>query len=290
MIYRYIIVSLVLATMSAAETAVEAAWRTLSLGVKATNAARRKEAITACQVAGRVPRAVSFVEDALSDKDVDVRVAAVMVLGNLKSTRSISKLKAAMDDAAPEVSFEAARALWAMGDYSGRDILMAVAAGDRASSSGLIKEQMRDAMKKLHNPAELAMIGVKEGAGAFLGPFGIGILVLEELRKDGGATARTLSVAALATDSDPKTIEVIADALQDKNWVVRAAAAKALAFRGDVSIIPKLEAALGDKQDAVGYVAGAAIIRLDAFNRRPAPGKSAAVKAQPATSGGPVKR
>jgi HEAT repeat protein len=215
-----------------------------------------------------VPRAITLVESALSDKDLEVRQTAAAVLGAVDSKRSIPKLKALLEDQAPEVSFEAARALWVLGDASGRDVLMAVALGDRASSSGLLKEQMRDAMKKLHNPAALAMIGMKEGAGAFLGPFGIGILVFEELRKDGSATARTLSVAALARDTDPKTLEVLVEALEDKNWVVRAAAAKALSTRGDAAMIAKLAPMLQDKNEEVRYVSAGAIINLDAVSRR----------------------
>lgn len=262
---------------------VQTAWTVLTGASKSTNPVTRKQAITSLEVAGRLPRALALVETALNDKDVEVREAAVNVLCAVKSKSSIPKLQAAVNDAAPEVSFAAARALWALGDTSGRDILVAVAEGDRASSSGLIKEQMRDAVKKLHNPAALAMIGMKEGAGAFLGPFGIGLLVFDELRKDGSATARTLSVAALASDTDPKTLEVLAAALSDKNRVVRAAAAKALATRGDPAMIAKLEPSLQDKVDAVKYIAAAAIIRLGAMsrqfkNRLPVTSRPAAVK------------
>lgn len=279
-----------LASAVGAENPVEKAWSIISAGAKQANPAKRKQAITGLECAGRVPRAVSMVESALGDKDLEVRQAAVSVLGAMRSKRSIPKLKAALQDPAPEVSFEAARALWALGDQSGRDILMAVAEGDRTSSSGLIKEQMRDAMKRLHNPAELAYMGVKEGAGAFLGPVGIGFMVLEELRKDGSAAARTISVAALANDMDPKTFQVLTDALQDKNWVVRAATAKALSTRGDPVAIPKLEPLLDDKQEAVRYMASGAIIQLDALSRMPVAPKPAEVRTQPTSSRKPPRR
>ena len=243
---------------------VENAWKVITSATSSNSTVKRKQAVSALEIAGRDRRAVSIVEAALSDKEVEVRVAAVAVLCAVKSRSSMPKLRATLDDPAPEVSFAAARALWDLGDQTGRDILVAVALGDRASSSGLIREQMRDAVKKLHNPAALAVLGMKEGAGAFLGPFGMGILVIEELRKDGSAAARTLSVAALAHGTDPKTLDVLIDALSDKNWVVRAAAVKALATRGNAAMISKLEPSLHDKQEAVRYMAAAAIIRLSA--------------------------
>jgi hypothetical protein len=58
---------------------------------------------------------------------------------------------------------------------------------------------MRQAKHKLHNPGALAMMGVKESAGMFLGPVSMGITVFEELRKDGSASARTLATALLAS-------------------------------------------------------------------------------------------
>jgi HEAT repeat protein len=287
---RMMAVAVVSASLAHAANVVDTAWSIITQGINQTNSTKRKQAITGLECAGHVPRAVSVVENALGDKDVDVRQAAVSVLGAMRSKRSIPKLKAALQDPAPEVSFEAARALWALGDQSGRDILMAVAEGDRSNSSGLIKEQMRDAMKKLHNPAELAYMGVKEGAGAFLGPVGIGFMVLEELRKDGSAAARTISVSALANDSDPKTLQVLKDALQDKNWVVRAATAKALSTRGDPSALTKLEPLLQDKQEAVRYMASGAIIELDAISRKPARPQPREVRTQPTAAPRPVKR
>ena len=97
----------------------------------------------------------------------------------------------------------------------------------------------------------------------FLGPGAMGIMVFEELRKDGSASARTLSAAALAKDTDPATIKLLEEALDDKNWIVRAAVVKALAIRGSRASIPKIQRLLDDKQEGVCYVAAAAIVRLD---------------------------
>src|ERR1700749_245810 len=50
----------------------------------------------------------------LHDGDVDVRLAAVATLAEMKQKSAISALRGALDDDAPEVSFAAAKALWAL--------------------------------------------------------------------------------------------------------------------------------------------------------------------------------
>jgi HEAT repeat protein len=230
---------------------------------------------------------VSILEAALIDKEVEMRQTAAAALGDIKSRASIPKLKEALSDVAPEVSFTAARALWNMGDKSGRDIFMEVLAGERADSGGLLKSSMRDAKAKLHNPAALAMLGIKESAGMFLGPFAMGFTVFEELRKDASASARTLSAALLSTDDDPNTISSLEGALQDKNWIVRAAAAKALSARSSTGSVTKLVPLLEDKQEGARDIAAAAIIKLDVDARKarvkktPAPKKPVAQPLKP---------
>ena len=102
----------------------------------------------------------------------------------------------------------------------------------------------------------------------FLGPAAMGITVFEELRKDGSASARTLSAEALAKDTDPAILKVLEEALEDKNWLVRAGVVKALAMRGSRAAIPKVETMLEDKQDAVRYIAAAALVRLEGGPRK----------------------
>ena len=256
---------------------LDEAWKTLTGGTTETNPNKRKLALSALVTAGTSPRAVNMAASLLKDKEVDVRQTAASVLGEMNARAAIPKLVEAMDDEAPEVSFTAARSLWILGDRRGKDVLLAVLAGERGVSAGLMKGTVRDARKRLRDPAGLAMLGVKEGAGMFLGPGAMGIMVFEELRKDGSASARTLSAAALAKDTDPATIKILEEALDDKNWIVRAEVVKALAMRGSRASIPKITQMLEDKQDGVRYSAAAAIIRLDNGPRkvvRPLPAKT----------------
>jgi HEAT repeat protein len=257
---------LCLAPASAAK--LDEAWKILADGSTETNANKRKLALSAMAIAGTNPRAVTMAALLLKDREVDVRQTAAAVLGEMKGRAAIPKLVEALDDEAPEVSFTAARSLWNLGDRRGKGVLLAVLSGERGVSAGLMKGTVRDAKKRLRDPAGLAMLGVKEGAGMFLGPAAMGITVFEELRKDGSAAARALSAEALAKDTDPATIKVLEEALDDKNWLVRAAVVKALAMRGSRAAIPKLEALLEDKQEAVRYIAAAALVRLEGGRRK----------------------
>jgi HEAT repeat protein len=54
-------------------------------------------------------------------------------------------------------------------------------------------------------------------------------------------------------------------ALNDKDWIVRAAAVEAVAQRGDPSLEERIEVALYDANVHVRYTAAAAVIRLSAL-------------------------
>lgn len=244
------------------------AWKILAQGTSENNANKRKLALSAMVIAGTNPRAVTMVVSLLKDREVDVRQMAASVLGDMNARAAIPELEEALDDEAPEVSFTAARSLWSLGDRRGMDVLLAVLNGERGASAGLMKGTIRDARKRLRDPAGLAMLGVREGAGMFLGPAAMGIMVFEELRKDGSASARTLSAETLAKGADPAILTILEEALDDKNWLVRAAVVKALAMRGSRSSIPHVETMLADKQEAVRYIAAASLIRLEGMPRK----------------------
>ena len=146
------------------------------------------------------PKSVALVESAFDDKDYSVRQAACVALDQMKSRQSIPKLHEALNDKAPEVIFAAAKALYDLGDPTGREVLVAVLLGDQADSSNFFKISMHDMRAKMHDPKALALIGVKETAGAFLGPAGAGVGVAEGLLKDANPVTSARPVAAaLAT-------------------------------------------------------------------------------------------
>src|ERR1022692_2924091 len=82
----------------------------------AGNPETRKQAVMALSLAsGRGPLFDQLVR-MLQDKDVEVRLAVVASLADVKSERATAALRTALEDTVPEVSFAAARALWARQD------------------------------------------------------------------------------------------------------------------------------------------------------------------------------
>ena len=92
----------------------------LQHALDAGNPETRKQAVLALSLAsGRGPLFDQLVQ-MLQDKDVEVRQAVVASLADVKSERATAALHEALEDTVPEVSFAAARALWARHDSAGR--------------------------------------------------------------------------------------------------------------------------------------------------------------------------
>lgn len=241
----------------------KSAWEVLKQGLAEKSVDKHRQALTATGSIGTAPEAVQLVEQALKDMDPLIRQTAAAELGQMKAKQSIPALQAAMDDSDGQVAFAAAKALWDMGDKSGRGLIEDVLTGDEKTSNGLVSGAMRDAKRKMHDPRALALMGIKEASGALLGPFNIGIIAAEQAFKDGSAGGRTLAVALLTDDCDPQTVRLLDWSFtNDKSWAVKAAAAKGLGKCGTAEAIPKLETALSDSHEAVKTMSAAAIIRL----------------------------
>jgi len=203
-----------------------------------------------------------LVEASLADGDPEIRQKAAVTLGQMKSRPSIPKLRERLEDKDLSVRLSAACALWEMGDHSGRGVFIGVLSGHRNPPKETVQSSLQITKKKLRNPLQLGKKTAKGSAQALLGPFALGLPVAEELMKDRTAQARVLSATYLATDSEPQSLREFEDALADKNWMVRAAAAKAVGALSRRELIPKLKPLLDDEKDAVRYMAAASIVRL----------------------------
>src|ERR1035438_7392784 len=115
----------------------------LQRALNASNPETRKQAVVALSLAsGRGPL-FGQLEQMLQDKDVEVRQAVVASLADVKSESATAALHKALEDAVPEVSFAAAKALWARHDRVGRAALLAVLEGETPGLGGhLEREQM----------------------------------------------------------------------------------------------------------------------------------------------------
>jgi HEAT repeat protein len=246
-----------------AQEPLDHAWTILSDGLHDNNPVKRAQDVAAMGIMRPQPKSVALVESAFDDKDYSVRQAACTALEQMQARQSIGKLRDMLNDKAPEVVFAAAKALNSMNDPTGHQVLVAILLGDRADSSGFFTSSMHDMKQKMHDPKGLVIIGVKEGAGMALGPAAMGIPVAEGLLKDSAASGKTVTVALLAKGTvNAETLEALRDALEDKNWTVRAAAARALALNDRMETFDQIAGLLNDKRDEVQYSAAAAVIRL----------------------------
>jgi HEAT repeat protein len=237
-----------------------------------SNPEKRRLAAVALGGAGLNQKPLQLLYDAMTaDKDPGVRQAAVTSLGELKARAAIPKLKTAMEND-PQVSFAAARSLWLMGDHSGKDLIMDVASSQQKNPTGKLAQAKLEASRKFHDPNGLAKTGAEEAASALLGPFSIGVKAAEELRKDSGAQSRALAITMLAQQCDTESISAIKAALDDdKNDIVRAAAAKALGTCGNKGSIADLASLVASEKYPVQLAAAASVIRLTTEGPKAAP-------------------
>lgn len=239
------------------------AWNVLIDGFNDKKLERRQQALTAIGSIGPTPDTTKLLEKALRDADPLIRQTAAAVMGQMKFRESIPALKAALHDESGEVAFTAAKALWQMGDRSGKDIIQEVLSGERKDAPGLVDSAKRDANAKLHNPKSLALMGVKEASGALLGPFSIGIYAAERAFKDGSAGGRALAATMLGQDCDTAVLQLLERYIsEDRSWAVKAASARAIGQCAKPEAIPRLEQNLSDSHDAVKFMSAASIVRL----------------------------
>jgi HEAT repeat protein len=97
------------------------------------------------------------------------------------------------------------------------------------------------------------MLGAEKGAGALLGPFSMGIPLMKELRGEGAGSPRAVSATMLAARPDKETIEALKRALSDRDWTVRAAAARAIGKLGRPDLSAFLTTALEDSKPNSEY-------------------------------------
>ncbi len=164
-----------------------------------------------------------------------------------------------------------------MGDQTGVDVLTEVLLGEHSDASGFVSGSIRSMRLKLHDPKALLLIGVNEGAG-LAGPFGMGVPIAEGVLKDNQASGKTVAALLLATDKSPQSLDALRKALEDKNWTVRTAAARAIGKRDATMLYDNVAMLLDDKRDEVQFSAAAALVRLKQPASLPAPKRTRNVR------------
>src|SRR5262249_32185830 len=229
----------------------------------------RKLAATALGLGA--PRApfLSLMEGLMADKDVEVRLAAITSLADWKTRNAAGLLRKALDDDTPEVSFAAARALFALHDPAGKTPLLAILSGENKTSSGFLTKHKRDTLRMLHTPKTAIWLGVRSGVGFVPVPgLGTGIASLNSLISDPGFSGRAMAALLLGNEKDTATQFALRECLRDSEWSVRAAAIHSLALRNDPAVLRHITPLLEDKNQGVRLRAAAAILRLEQLRQR----------------------
>jgi HEAT repeat protein len=224
----------------------------------------RKQAALALSLGGPQEQFLTELEGLLDDKDVEVRLATVASLADLKTKRATAALKKALNDEVPEVSFAAAKALYTQSDPAGREALLSVLSGETKVASGFLTKQKRDALRMMHTPRPMLMFAVKTGIGFAPVPgLGEGISSMQGILSDPGISGRALAALLLGREKDKATLAALREALGDKDASVRAAAVHSLALRNDPAIEKDLVPLLDDKKESVRLRAAMGYVRLE---------------------------
>ncbi len=237
----------------------------------------RKEAVAALSLAGSREPYLSRLIRMLQDKDVEVRLAAVASLSEVKNKAVAAAMRKALQDEVPEVSFAAAKALWALRDPSGKRALMAVLEGDKKASSSFWSKQKRDALRMVHTPRTALLFAARQGAGfAPIPGLGGGISAMQAILTDFAVSGRAAAALLLAQQNHPATLLALKDALTEKDSSLRTAAVHSLALKNNLAFKKDIAALVEDEKQAVRLRAAAAYVRLSTIQGRRTPPKAAA--------------
>jgi HEAT repeat protein len=255
--------------------------------LKDNNPDTRKHAVQALSLVSSLEPYLSQLEVMLDDRDVEVRLATITSLVDLKSARTVPTLQKALDSDVPEVSFAAAKALWTLDDPAGREALLSVLSGETKTSSGFFTKKKRDTLRMLHTPKTMFLFAVRQGANFAPVPgLGAGVSSLQGILSDPGVSGRAATALLLSGDKSPEVLQALQDALADPDWSVRAAAVHSIALRNDPALMADLVPLLDDKKEAVRVRAAAGYLRLDAI--KSAPRKSTASRTSKQRTPAPV--
>ena len=256
----------------------------LSESLASKNPDVRKQAVAAMGLIGPREPYLSQITGALSDKDIYVRLAAVASIVDLKDKSTGDILEKAFTDDAPEVSFAAAKALYALGDPRGRSAMLAILERDAKTKSNFITVKKRDTLRLFHTPKGMLMFAIKQGVGFAPVPgLGEGVSSLQDILSDAGVSGRATTALLLANDRSAEVLDALKESLTDKDGSVRAAVVHALALRNDRSLLPLMKEQFDDPKEGVRLRAAAGYLRVSWLKPTPAkpalPAKKSALPA-----------
>lgn len=236
-----------------ADTPTDRAWSILKDGVRDKSAEKRAQAVSALGLIAKDRRAIDMAEQALDDPKSDVRAAAVGALGELNSKASLPKIKALLPRSDAKTVVAIAAVLKMLDDPEGYEIYYEILTGARKAGGGILSG--------LKDRASLEKMGIEEAIGFV--PFGgIGLGAYNYFKQNDTSGVSAAAAAALAADRDPKSEKALVNAVFGGKEIVQVAALRALAKRGDPSVVPTIQPAMFSERALVSYTAAATVAHL----------------------------
>lgn len=236
----------------------------LNEGLESSDFAVRVQAIIAVSMVGGNEAIVARLADSLKDKNVEVRLAAIHALADLKSPQMKEALrKTVEEDSAPEVLFAAAKVLAGLEDSAGTTALMDIYDRKRKTRSNLLAQKKRNFFEEFHSPQSTLTFLVAKGIGfAPIPGAGDGLSAITELLKDPGLSDRAEVLFVLCRTNTQESGNLLSKALHDDDWSVRAAATQIIAQTAKTEFRESLLPLFDDKNHRVRLRAAGAYLHL----------------------------
>lgn len=232
---------------------------------------QRREAALALSLAPAKDPVVALLDKLATDKDYQVRVAAVDTMGELNDKNRIGLVKAALGDEVPEVAFAAAKALYAMKDPAGVEALESIYQGEIKGRSNFFQKEIRDSWRRLRTPRSAFFFAIQNGLGFVPVPgVGAGYNALMGILSDSETSARAVSLLTLCTTKNHACNEMLGTAFDDDDWTVRAAAIHIVTTGNWTGMKSNIAGLIQDRKDKVRLRAAAGYLRMEEY-RQPTP-------------------
>ncbi len=201
----------------------------------------------------------------MTDKDYQVRVAAVDTLGELNDKKRLGLLKSALSDEVPEVAFAAAKALYNLKDPEGSQALLSIYEGETKARSNFFQKEIRDSLRRLKTPRSAFLFAVQHGVGFVPVPgVGAGFNALSSMLSDSEFSARAVSLLTVCTTNNKECREMLRTSFDDEDWTVRAAAIHIVTTGNHAPLKPEVASLIADKKTKVRLRAAAGYLRMEA--------------------------
>ena len=255
-IWAMCLIALTACRLSANEPSVSnKAWSTLEAGLHDKKADNRVLAVSALGLMPGDRKAAEAAEQALEDSDATVRRAGIAALGEMNAKTSLPKIKALISHSDAKTVVAIAAVLTKFKDPEGYDIYYQLLTGKR-KGGGSILDGIKDRK-------DLEKMGVETALGFV--PFGgIGTGAYDYFKRNGSSDSNlsVTAVFAVAEDPDPVVKKALVQSSFNGKEVVQAASLRALAKRGDPTVINDIEPAMYSGKPLIIYTTAATILHL----------------------------